>query len=77
MADTTTAKIFDYPRNAWYVAAWDYEVTRKPLARTIAGRPQGVPVRLAGARRGRRIDGRDRARAVVRELTGRSSPDVR
>ena len=56
MADTTTAKIFDYPRNAWYVAAWDYEVTRKPLARTIAGRPlamyrteDGTPVALADA----------------------------
>ena len=46
----------DYPRNAWYVAAWDYEITRKPLARTIAGRPlamyrteDGRPVALADA----------------------------
>lgn len=53
---TTTAKIFDYPRDAWYVAAWDYEVTRTPLARTVAGRPlalyrtqDGTPVALADA----------------------------
>ncbi|KJL47324.1 Toluene-4-sulfonate monooxygenase system iron-sulfur subunit TsaM1 [Microbacterium hydrocarbonoxydans] len=57
MAETrTTAKIFDYPRDAWYVAAWDYEVTRNPMARTIAGRPlalyrtqDGTPVALADA----------------------------
>jgi vanillate O-demethylase monooxygenase subunit len=29
-------------QNAWYVAAWDYEVDRAPLARTICG----VPVML-------------------------------
>ena len=53
---TAAAKILDYPRNAWYVAAWDYEITRKPLARTIAGRPlalyrteDGRPVALADA----------------------------
>lgn len=57
MAESSAAKIFDYPRNAWYVAAWDYEVGRKqPLARTIAGRPMalyrtddGTPVALADA----------------------------
>jgi len=56
MVGSTTAKIFDYPRDAWYVAAWDYEVARKPLARTIAGQPlalfrteDGVPVALADA----------------------------
>jgi phenylpropionate dioxygenase-like ring-hydroxylating dioxygenase large terminal subunit len=37
---TTTAKIFPHPLDAWYVAAWDHEVTaKKPLARTVAGRP--------------------------------------
>ncbi|MFV2119321.1 Rieske 2Fe-2S domain-containing protein [Streptomyces sp. Act-28] len=37
---TAAAKIFNYPRNAWYAAAWDHEVTgRQPLARTIAGVP--------------------------------------
>ena len=25
--------------NAWYVAAWDYEIDRQPLARTICGTP--------------------------------------
>jgi vanillate O-demethylase monooxygenase subunit len=35
-----TSKIFAHPLNAWYVAAWDHEVTnRTPLARTVAGRP--------------------------------------
>ena len=53
---TAAAKILDYPLNAWYVAAWDHEITRKPLARTIAGRPlalyrteDGRPVALADA----------------------------
>lgn len=32
----TTAKIFPHPLNAWYVAAWDHEVTRTPMSRTIA-----------------------------------------
>ncbi len=37
---TAAAKIFNHPRNAWYVAAWDHEVTGKqPLARTVAGVP--------------------------------------
>lgn len=31
-----------WPRNAWYVAAWDFEVDRSPLTRTICG----VPVML-------------------------------
>ncbi len=26
-------------RNAWYVAAWDHEVTRTPMARTLLGEP--------------------------------------
>lgn len=53
---STTNKVLDYPLNAWYVAAWDHEVTRKPLARTIVGRPlalfrteDGKPVALADA----------------------------
>ncbi len=28
----------DWPQNAWYAAAWDVEVKRALLARTIAGR---------------------------------------
>ena len=37
---TTTAKIFGYPLNAWYVAAWDHEVTaRGILARRVCDRP--------------------------------------
>ena len=36
---SATAKIFPHPLNAWYVAAWDHEVTSKaPLARTVADR---------------------------------------
>ncbi|MFY0406523.1 aromatic ring-hydroxylating dioxygenase subunit alpha [Solicola sp. PLA-1-18] len=54
---SATAKIFPHPRDAWYVAAWDHEVTAKaPLARTIADRPlalyrtqDGRPVALADA----------------------------
>ena len=37
MAGTTTAKIFPYPLNTWYVAGWDHEVNRSILARTVAG----------------------------------------
>ena len=29
---STTAKTMNFPLNAWYAAAWDREVTRKPLA---------------------------------------------
>ena len=54
---TAAAKIFNHPRNAWYVAAWDHEVTtKKPLARTVAGVPlalwrntEGRAVALADA----------------------------
>jgi len=28
-----------WPINQWYVAAWDYEIDRNPLARTICGEP--------------------------------------
>lgn len=28
-----------WPRNAWYVAGWDFEVDRTPLTRTICGVP--------------------------------------
>ncbi|MDR6416333.1 aromatic ring-hydroxylating dioxygenase subunit alpha [Pseudarthrobacter sulfonivorans] len=38
-ARSTTNKVLGYPLNAWYVAAWDHEVTRKPMARRIADRP--------------------------------------
>ncbi|MDA3626115.1 aromatic ring-hydroxylating dioxygenase subunit alpha [Saccharopolyspora sp. WRP15-2] len=54
---TAAAKIFNHPRNAWYVAAWDHEVTGKqPLARMVAGVPlalwrnaEGRAVALADA----------------------------
>jgi len=56
MAGTTTAKIFPYPLNTWYVAGWDHEVNRSILARTVAGKPMalyrtedGRPVALADA----------------------------
>lgn len=56
-SSTSTAKLLTYPLNAWYVAAWDYEITAKGiLARTVAGRPlalyrtqDGRPVALADA----------------------------
>ncbi|MCW4466925.1 aromatic ring-hydroxylating dioxygenase subunit alpha [Glutamicibacter sp. MNS18] len=38
-SSTTTAKILGHPLNAWYVAAWDHEVTRTPMSRRIANRP--------------------------------------
>ncbi|NUU33157.1 aromatic ring-hydroxylating dioxygenase subunit alpha, partial [Arthrobacter sp. C9C5] len=34
--NSTTNKVLGYPLNAWYVAAWDHEVTRKPMSRRIA-----------------------------------------
>ncbi len=57
VGSTSIAKLLSYPLNAWYVAAWDHEITSKePLARTIAGRPlalyrtkDGRPVALADA----------------------------
>ena len=56
MKETTVARILPYPLNAWYAAAWDHEVGRSILARTIAGRPlaiyrteDGRPVALADA----------------------------
>ena len=36
-------------RNAWYVAAWDSEVDRSPLARTICGIPVVLYRKLDGA----------------------------
>lgn len=40
---SVSAKVLDFPRNAWYVAAWDYEVTaKKPMSRTIAGIPMAL-----------------------------------
>ncbi|MDR7081904.1 vanillate O-demethylase monooxygenase subunit [Arthrobacter ginsengisoli] len=38
-SNSTTNKVLGHPLNAWYVAAWDLEVTRKPMARRIADRP--------------------------------------
>ena len=38
-ASSTTHKVMGHPLNAWYVAGWDHEVTRKPMARRIANRP--------------------------------------
>jgi len=56
MRESTVAKVLNHPMNAWYVAAWDHEVTRSILARTVAGRPlaiyrteDGRPVALADA----------------------------
>ncbi len=57
LGTTSTAKLLTYPLNAWYVAAWDHEITAKGiLARTVAGRPlalyrthDGSPVALADA----------------------------
>ncbi|MGP6172552.1 aromatic ring-hydroxylating dioxygenase subunit alpha [Corynebacterium sp. A21] len=37
---TTTAKILPHPLNAWYVAAWDHEVSNKEIfSRTVANKP--------------------------------------
>ncbi|MGF0310286.1 Rieske 2Fe-2S domain-containing protein [Rhodococcus sp. IEGM1428] len=45
-----TAKNMAYPSNAWYVAAWDYELTSAGLiSRTIAGTPMAL-YRTAGGR---------------------------
>ena len=54
---STTAKLFNHPRNAWYVAAWDHEVSHRGiLARRICDTPMalyrtadGTPVALADA----------------------------
>ena len=53
---STTAKTMNFPLNAWYAAAWDREVTRKPLAVRVADTPlvlyrteDGKPVALADA----------------------------
>jgi vanillate O-demethylase monooxygenase subunit len=46
---SAASKIFGHPRNAWYVAAWDHEVTAKaPTARTVAGRPLALWRNSAG-----------------------------
>jgi aryl-alcohol dehydrogenase-like predicted oxidoreductase len=39
LGSTTTTKITNYPLSAWYVVAWDYEVVRKPIARTVGDTP--------------------------------------
>ena len=50
------ASVRHFPLNAWYAAAWDHEVGRNLLPKTIAGRPivfyrttAGRPVALADA----------------------------
>ena len=50
---TPHAAFRHFPLNAWYAAAWDHEVGRNLLAKTIAGRPivfyrttEGRPVAL-------------------------------
>jgi phenylpropionate dioxygenase-like ring-hydroxylating dioxygenase large terminal subunit len=56
--DSTTphAAVRHYPLNAWYAAAWDHEVARNLLPKTVASRPivlyrttAGQPVALADA----------------------------
>jgi phenylpropionate dioxygenase-like ring-hydroxylating dioxygenase large terminal subunit len=51
-----TFKLADWPRNCWYAAAYDVELKRELLARTVAGRKlvlyrreNGDPVALANA----------------------------
>jgi phenylpropionate dioxygenase-like ring-hydroxylating dioxygenase large terminal subunit len=51
-----TFKLADWPRNCWYAAAYDVELKRELLARTVAGRKlvlyrreNGAPVALANA----------------------------
>jgi phenylpropionate dioxygenase-like ring-hydroxylating dioxygenase large terminal subunit len=39
MGESTINKVLGHPLDVWYVAAWDHEVNRTPLARTIADRP--------------------------------------
>ena len=36
---TAHASVRHFPLNAWYASAWDYEVGRNLLPKTIAGRP--------------------------------------
>ncbi|MCO4252127.1 aromatic ring-hydroxylating dioxygenase subunit alpha [Pseudarthrobacter raffinosi] len=70
---STTKKTMEHPLNAWYVAAWDHEVTSTAIiSRTVAERPlalyrtdDGRPVALADAcwhrlaplSMGKRVDG--------------------
>src|SRR3954469_25922691 len=44
-----TFKLADWPRNCWYVAAYDVAVKRELLARAIAGRNLGMYRREDGA----------------------------
>ncbi|HEY0401054.1 MAG TPA: Rieske 2Fe-2S domain-containing protein, partial [Blastococcus sp.] len=55
-APTGHATFRHFPLNAWYAAAWDHEVGRNLLPKTIANRPvvmyrttKGRPVALADA----------------------------
>jgi phenylpropionate dioxygenase-like ring-hydroxylating dioxygenase large terminal subunit len=52
----TTFKMLSAPRNGWYAAAWDRDVTRAPTSVRVAGQPlvlyrteDGRPVALADA----------------------------
>src|SRR3954453_5345886 len=47
---TAHASFRHFPLNAWYAAAWDHEVGRNLLAKTIAGKPI-VLYRTTGGRR--------------------------
>lgn len=38
-----------FVRNQWYVAGWDKEISRKPLARTVCGEPVVLYRRLDGS----------------------------
>jgi phenylpropionate dioxygenase-like ring-hydroxylating dioxygenase large terminal subunit len=56
----TTFKMLSAPRNGWYAAAWDRDVTRAPASVRVAGQPlvlyrteDGRPVALADACRHR------------------------
>jgi len=53
---TAHASVRHFPLNAWYAAAWDHEVGRNLMAKTVAGRPivfyrttGGRPIALAEA----------------------------
>jgi phenylpropionate dioxygenase-like ring-hydroxylating dioxygenase large terminal subunit len=55
-APTGHAAFRHFPLNAWYAAAWDHEIGRNLLSKTIANRPivfyrttSGRPVALADA----------------------------
>ena len=69
-SSSTTNKVLGYPLDAWYVAAWDHEVTGKPVARPDVADvpwPCGAPRSASRRFRGRllgppgaAVDGQDR-----------------